>query len=271
MLTMAPARHAAVVETLERRALFAGGPPGFEAAIANPPPAFVAAEGATLKVRVTISNHGTPWGVWPIQVLASADETLDDADVEVGSIAPKGIIYTGRQKTYKVHASFAGVPDGTYRLFARAVSNIVDPPSAVSSASTPVAVVTPAADLAVALKSFPVPLDKSPRREGVAGFEVSNAGNGPFAGTVTLHTFLTPFEGSNGATGGDVTFPDVTTTLRLRPGQRKVIKVHLTGVNAAPDGYYRLKSNLTAAPPDNDADNDGSDDVMLVGPRPSLP
>lgn len=214
-------------------------------------------------VSVLIANQGQTAVSGPITttLYLSTDGELDEADVQVGSIAKALKLAPGKGKAVKAKLVLpANIDDGQYVVLARvdsanAVVETNEFDNFVASANS-MAVAKPFVDLVPTAGSLTGTLTASGK--GVALVTLRNNGNTQARGVVSVGLVAS----TNGVLDDvdDIALGTAQAKVSLKPGQAKVFKLKLTLPANLAAGTYVLGAKLSGPSgfSDSNADNDTS-------------
>jgi Tol biopolymer transport system component len=237
------------------------------------PPSVVG--GSRGQVRVGITNQGDQPVAGPVSIslLARDDDpaTPSTADTLIVTTPARNVrLRQGGTRFVPVRFNFPEVPAASYRLVA-----VVDAGNQVAEGSeannegaseTAVTIAPPFVDLLAAAVG-------NPRRDQIAiGRRVSvpvtveNLGNSAASGLLNIDLYASTTGGNTVIDTGDILVGTVQRNLRLRAGQRRVIRVNLPVNATLPPGQYFMTAviNNPATIPETNAANNA-----VVGATPS--
>jgi hypothetical protein len=226
-----------------------GGTPGgpgadLIAAIAPKPAVPTAVVGNTKgRMRLLITNQGdTAVAAKAVNILLQAVPTgsTTGAPTDIVTVTKPLRLKAGKSRAVPLKFTYPGVPDGTYNLVATvdsagAVGESNDSNNTATSAA-PVTIAAPFVDLTAEVGA-PARGSLTIGRRNTVPVLLTNAGNIPAAGTITIDLFASGDNVIGGA--DDVPLATVTKRIRQRSGRPRPIRVSfLLPSNVAPGSYF---------------------------------
>lgn len=221
VLTVAATADVQAGRTLNLSVAQSVGPDFAVELLSQPPAAVLGGAVARVSVRVTNAGNEAFRGEVPLQVLASADATADDADALLLQAFPRLKLKPGQAKTVKLKVPFS-VGTGAYTVFAR-----VDPSGTTgdlslanntAAAAAGVTVADPFVDLVGAIPT--VPAAAAPGQKVRVNLVVTNNGNVTASGRASLALTASADQAPDSL---DAVLAAVTKKLKIAPGRSKAI------------------------------------------------
>jgi hypothetical protein len=216
---------------------------------------------AKLKLKLLNQGNAAVTGDTTVTVRLSSDETVSDDDALLATVpATRLNIKPGKSKSLAASIVFpANVNDGSYQLLA-----VADPAKAIAEsdetnntdASTPIAVAKPFVNLSGTVK----PLNAKQNKPATLSLSVTNSGNVPTTKQATPIRVILSSDGVFDDGVGETTLLDTTTSLSIKPGKSKTVKLKLPAVAVAPGTFA---TQVLIDPDAVTADADRQDNALL--------
>ena len=232
------------------------------------PPAVVAGSAQRGGVVVNVANSGgASLGETTVDVYASADGSIDDASVLIGSITKRklGVRANGKVAVTVPIKSLPGSLDGSYTLLAEVTdpsANTVDSDTGPALSVAPPFIAFSEKLIQTNLASIDV---SGAKTRATVRFDVKNTGNTTSNGTSQIGLFVS----SDGIAGDGTLIRSVRMPVVLKPGASRVITVPLLDLPAVSHGNYKLVAQITD-PDSNVTQIATTRQYMLAAPFVSL-
>jgi Tol biopolymer transport system component len=249
------------------------GGPGADltAAFAPKPAAPAAVVGGTKGLlRVLVTNAGdTAVAAGAVNILLQAVPTgsTTGAPTDVTTVTRPLRLKAGKSRAIPLKFNYPALPDGTYNIVATvdsagAVTESNDSNNSATTAA-PVTIAAPFVDLTAEVGA-PVRGSLPIGRRAIVPVILTNAGNVPGAGTITIDLFAS---GDN-VLGGDAPLASVTKKVKLRNGRPRTIRLGFLVPADLAAGSYFIGTSVDATgvvPPESAAGNN-----TAIGATPVL-
>jgi hypothetical protein len=213
------------------------------------PASLIAGRAGRATVQLRNMGQAAVLGEVDVELFASPDPWLDPEDQPLGSTRRRiGLRPSGQKRTVLAYNVPASLPGGNYYLVARADagSTVAETREFNNVGASPAALFIgpPAVDFAGTFVREPVVVTRRGVRSALATLALTNGGNVPSAGPVTVSLLASPDGVIDPA---DATLGSQTRTLRIRPGGRRLLRLRVALPSTLPAGAYRLAARIDPA------------------------